>query len=144
MPQVGRVCIEDDVEIGANSAVDRATLEETRIGKGTKIDNLVQVGHNVDLGAHSMLCSQVGSAGSSTIGKFLVAAGQSGIADHLTVGDRVTLGAKSAILRNTEGDQVVGGVPAIPYPKWRRQSVLLGKLGELNRRIKELERKLHE
>ena len=144
MPQVGRVCIEDDVEIGANSAVDRATLEETRIGKGTKIDNLVQVGHNVDLGAHGMLCSQVGIAGSSKIGKSLVAAGQSGIADHLTIGDGVTLGAKSAILRDTKGYQVVGGIPAIPYAKWRRQSVLFGKLDELNRRIKELERKLRE
>ena len=144
MPQVGRVRIEDDVEIGANSAVDRATLEETRIGKGTKIDNLVQVGHNVQLGAHGMLCAQAGLAGSSKIGDSVVMAGQSGIADHLTVGDGVTVGAKSAILRDTEGGQMVGGVPAISYPKWRRQFVLLGRLDELNRRIKQLERKLRE
>ena len=139
VPQVGHVVVEDEVEIGANSAVDRATLEVTRIGRGTKIDNLVQVGHNVELGEDGMLCALSGVAGSTRVGSSVVMAGQSGIADHLKVGDGVTIGAQSAVLRDVEAGRVVGGTPAIDYSKWRRQFVMLGRLEEMNRRIRELE-----
>jgi UDP-3-O-[3-hydroxymyristoyl] glucosamine N-acyltransferase len=139
VPQVGRVVVENDVEIGANSAIDRATLDETRIGAGTKIDNLVQIGHNVRLGENGMLCAQVGLAGSTRIGAGVVMAGQSGIADHLEVGDGVRVGAKASVLRGVEDGRTVGGTPAIEYSQWRRQTVLLGRLGELFRRVRRLE-----
>ena len=144
VPQIGRLLVESDVEIGANSAVDRATLDRTRIGRGTKIDNLVQVGHNVDLGEDGMLCALAGVAGSTTVGDSVVMAGQSGIADHIEIGDRVTLGAQSAVLRDLGSDRVVGGTPAVEYSKWRRQSVMVGKLEEMNRRLRAVEKKLRD
>ncbi len=142
IPQVGRLVVESDVEIGANSAVDRATLERTRIGRGTKIDNLVQIGHNVDLGEDGMVCSGVGIAGSTTIGHSVVMAGHSGFSDHLQIGDRVTVGAQSAVLQDLGSDQMVGGTPAIDYSKWRRQWVMVGRLEEMNRRLRAVEKKL--
>jgi UDP-3-O-[3-hydroxymyristoyl] glucosamine N-acyltransferase len=141
VPQVGRVVIERDVEIGANAAIDRATLGETRIGAGSKVDNLVQVGHNVRTGEACLLCGQSGIAGSSTLGAGVVLGGQSGIADHLTLGDGVQVAAKSAVLESVAGGQL-GGTPAIQLPGWRRQVVLLQRLGEMLRRLRTVEKAL--
>jgi UDP-3-O-[3-hydroxymyristoyl] glucosamine N-acyltransferase len=141
VPQVGRVVIEREVEIGANSAIDRATLGETRLGAGTKVDNLVQVGHNVRTGKACILCGQSGIAGSSTLGAGVVLGGQSGIGDHLTIGDGVQVAAKSAALESVAEGQV-GGIPAIKLSGWRRQAVLLQRLGEMLRRLRKVEKTL--
>jgi len=132
VPQVGRVVVGDDVEIGANSTIDRATLDETRIGAGSKIDNLVQIGHNVELGERAMVCAQAGLAGSSRIGAGVILAGQSGIGDHLSVGKGVRVGAKASVLRDVGDGAKLGGTPAVEYSRWRRQFVLLGRLEELH------------
>ncbi len=142
VPQVGRVVVEADVEIGANTTIDRATLGETRIGEGTKIDNLVQVGHNVRVGRHCILCGQAGIAGSTTLGDGVVLAGQAGVAGHIQLGDRVQVAAKSAALASVEPGKVVAGIPAVELRKWRRQVALLGKLEEMSRRLRSLEKRL--
>jgi len=138
VPQVGRVVIEDDVEIGANAAIDRATLEETRIGAGTKIDNLVQVGHNTRIGAHCCLVGQAGVSGSVTLGDFVVVAGQAGIADHATIGRGVVVGAQCGV----PGDLDQGvwlGTPAIPATTARRVFPAVARLPETTKRVRELE-----
>jgi len=136
---VGHVEIGSDVEIGANSAIDRAVLETTVVGDGTKIDNLVQVGHNVRIGKSCLLVSQSGIAGSSRLGDGVVLAGQSGIAGHLEVGDGVMVAAKSAVFKSIEAGRKVGGVPATDLAAWRRQQVLIARLGEMSRRLRALE-----
>lgn len=143
VPQVGRTVIESDVEIGALSAIDRAMLEETRIGTGSKIDNLVQVGHNVRIGRGCILCGQVGIAGTAKLGDYVVMGGQSGAADHVEIASGVQAAGKSAVLQSVpeEGLQV-GGIPAIDLKRWRRQLVRLERLDRLARRVRELERKL--
>ncbi|HNW25029.1 MAG TPA: UDP-3-O-(3-hydroxymyristoyl)glucosamine N-acyltransferase, partial [Candidatus Cloacimonas sp.] len=113
IPQVGNVVISDNVEIGANSCIDRATLGSTIIGRGTKIDNLVQVGHNCIIGEHSILCSQVGLAGSTVIGDYVYLAGQVGIADHLQIGNRAMVGAQSGVSGNIPEDGRYFGYPAM-------------------------------
>lgn len=142
VPQVGRVVVEKDVEIGANSAIDRATLGETRIGEGTKIDNLVQVGHNVQVGRHCILCGQAGIAGSTKLGDYVVLAGQAGVSGHIHVGDGAQVAAKSAALTSVEPGAQVAGIPAVELKRWRRQTVLLSRLEEMSRRVRALERKL--
>ncbi len=142
VPQVGRVVLEADVEIGANSAIDRATLGETRIGEGTKIDNLVQVGHNVRVGRHCILCGQAGIAGSTSLGDGVVLAGQAGVAGHIQLGDRVQVAAKSAALASVEPGKVVAGIPAVELRRWRRQVALLSRLEEMSRRLRALEKRL--
>ncbi len=142
VPQVGRVVVERDVEIGANTTIDRATLGETRIGEGTKIDNLVQVGHNVQVGRHCILCGQAGIAGSTRLGDFVVLAGQAGVSGHIHLGDGAQVAAKSAALTSVEPGTQVAGIPAIELKRWRRQTVLLGRLEEMSRRLRALERKL--
>ncbi len=142
VPQVGRVVIEEDVEVGANSAIDRATLEATRIGRGTKIDNLVQVGHNVELGEGCILCGQSGISGSTKVGKHVVFAGQTGAAGHLVIGDGVQVAAKSAVLRSVGPGVAVGGVPAIPLARWRRQVAAASRAAELGRRVSVLEKQV--
>lgn len=144
VPQVGRVVVEANVEIGANATVDRATLGVTRIGAGTKIDNLVQVGHNVQVGRHCILCGQAGIAGSARLGDGVVLAGQAGVAGHIQLGDRVQVAAKSAALASVEAGTVVAGIPAVEMRKWRRQAVLISRLEEMSRRLRSLERKLGE
>ncbi|MFP3938867.1 MAG: UDP-3-O-(3-hydroxymyristoyl)glucosamine N-acyltransferase [Thermoanaerobaculia bacterium] len=140
VPQVGRVVVEDDVEIGALSAVDRATMGSTRVGAGTKVDNLVQVGHNVEIGRGAVLCGQAGIAGSSRLGDGVVLAGQAGVGGHIRLGDRVQVGAASAAVRPVAEDTVVSAtVPAMEIGRWRRQATLLGRLDELFRRVKALE-----
>jgi UDP-3-O-[3-hydroxymyristoyl] glucosamine N-acyltransferase len=142
VPQVGRTVVEDDVEIGALSAVDRATLDETRVGAGTKIDNLVQVGHNVQLGRGCVLCGQAGIAGSARLGDYVVLGGQSGAAGHLEVGNGVQVAAKSAVLQSVEPGRKVAGVPAVDLARWRRQALSLDRLGDLRRRLRRLEQRL--
>jgi len=142
VPQVGRVVVEADVEIGANTTIDRATLGETRIGEGTKIDNLVQVGHNVRVGRHCILCGQAGIAGSTSLGDGVVLAGQAGVAGHIQLGDRVQVAAKSAALAPVESGKAVAGIPAVELRKWRRQVALLSRLEEMSRRLRSLERRL--
>jgi UDP-3-O-[3-hydroxymyristoyl] glucosamine N-acyltransferase len=144
VPQLGRVVVEANVEIGANSTVDRATLGATRIGAGTKIDNLVQIGHNVQVGRHSILCGQAGIAGSARLGDGVVLAGQSGVAGHIELGDRVQVAAKSAALASVGAGTVVAGIPAVEMRKWRRQTVLISRLEEMSRRLRALERRLGE
>jgi UDP-3-O-[3-hydroxymyristoyl] glucosamine N-acyltransferase len=142
VPQVGTAVIEDDVEVGANSAIDRATLDETRIGAGTKIDNLVQVGHNVRVGRASILCGQAGIAGSATLGDGVVLAGQSGVSNRVTVGDGARVGGKSAVFDDVAPGVQVAGVPAIDARRWRRQVAMLQRLPEIRRRLKALEDRL--
>jgi UDP-3-O-[3-hydroxymyristoyl] glucosamine N-acyltransferase len=141
VPQVGRVVLEKDVEVGANSAIDRATLGETRIGEGTKIDNLVQVGHNVQTGRHCILCGQAGIAGSTQLGNYVVLAGQAGVSGHIKLGDGAQVAAKSAALTSVEPGTQVAGIPAVELRKWRRQSVMIARLEEMSRRLRALEKR---
>ena len=142
VPQVGRVVLEDLVEVGANTTIDRAMLGETRIGAGTKIDNLVQVGHNVQVGRHCILCGQAGIAGSTKLGNGVVLAGQSGVSGHIELGDGVQVAAKSAALSSLAPKTVVAGIPAIEMRKWRRQAALLSRLEEMSRRLRAVEKRL--
>jgi UDP-3-O-[3-hydroxymyristoyl] glucosamine N-acyltransferase len=128
IPQVGTVRIEDDVEVGAGSTIDRAALGETVIGEGTKIDNLVQIGHNVRVGKHCLLVSQVGIAGSTELGDYVVVAGQSGFGGHLKIGHRVQVAAKSAVLGDVPDDTKVMGIPAIPFREFARRELAMKKL----------------
>jgi len=139
--QVGNVIIHDDVEIGANSAVDRAALGSTVIGEGTKIDNLVHVAHNVVIGRHCIVMGQSGFAGSTRLGDYCVIASQSGIAGHLKLGNQAIVGAKSGVMRDIPDGGVVLGYPAMPDKQAKRQMIALQQLPELIRRVRELERK---
>jgi UDP-3-O-[3-hydroxymyristoyl] glucosamine N-acyltransferase len=144
IPQVGIVVIEDDVEIGALVAIDRASMGETRVGRGTKIDNLVQVGHSVRIGADTVIAGQVGIAGSTRIGSKVILAGQVGVAGHLTVGDGAVATAQTGIPSSIEPGAVVSGYPAIDNRAWLKASAVFAKLPELQRRVRELERLLEE
>jgi UDP-3-O-[3-hydroxymyristoyl] glucosamine N-acyltransferase len=142
--QMGCVVIEDDVEIGANTAIDRGALGATTIGAGSKLDNLVHVAHNVTLGRHCLITGQVGFAGSTRLGDYVVVAAQSGIAGHLKIGSRVTIGAKSGVMRDIPDDGKVLGIPAAPDRDAKRQMIAVQHLPELTRRVRELERELAE
>ena len=139
---VGRTVVEADVEIGANCTIDRALFNETRIGAGTKIDNLVQVGHNAQIGRSCLLVSQVGISGSTRLGDGVVMAGQSGAAGHLEIGDGSQVAAKSAVFKSVPAGETVAGIPAIPAGRWKRSQSLFGKLGDLRRRLLRLERRI--
>jgi UDP-3-O-[3-hydroxymyristoyl] glucosamine N-acyltransferase len=128
IPQIGIVRIEDDVEIGAGTTIDRAALGETVIGEGTKIDNLVQIGHNVKIGKHCLLVSQVGIAGSTELGDHVFVAGQSGFSGHLKIGHRVQVAAKSAVLADVPDDTKVMGSPAMPFNEFARRQAAVKKL----------------
>lgn len=138
----GKVVLEDDVEIGANSTVDRGLLGETSIGAGTKIDNLVQVAHNVRLGRGCLLISQSGIAGSSRLGDGVVLAGQAGVAGHLDLGGGVQVAAKSAVFKSVEPGRKIAGIPAVDIGSWRRQQALMARLSELKKRLEALEREV--
>ena len=140
VPQVGAVHIEADVEIGANSAIDRATVAHTRIGRGTKIDNLVQIGHNVEIGRSCILCGQVGIAGSARVGDGVVMAGQAGAVGHIHVGSGVKVAAQSAVFKSVEPGESVAGTPARSIGTWRRQVALTGRLQSFRERLARLER----
>jgi UDP-3-O-[3-hydroxymyristoyl] glucosamine N-acyltransferase len=142
VPQVGRVVVEDEVEIGANTTIDRATLGETRIGRGSKIDDLVMVAHGVRLGESSLLAAQAGIAGSTRTGGRLTLAGQSGVAGHLELGERVTVAAKSAVLQDLPDGAVVAGAPAFELGRWKRTQALVQRLSEWRAEIRELRRRV--
>jgi len=142
IPQVGGVLIEDDVEIGANTTIDRATFGDTIVGRGTKIDNLVQIGHNVVVGEHSLLVAQVGISGSSRLGRGVVLAGQVGVADHVTIGDGVIAGARSGIGASLAAGEKVLGAPARPIGQAKRIMIAEGRLPEMLHRVRALEQKL--
>lgn len=143
IPQVGRVVIEDEVEIGACAAIDRASVGETRVKRGAKIDNLVQIGHSCTIEEDALICSQTGLAGSSVIGKRVILAGQVGIAGHLRVGDDAVLTAKSATSHDVEAGKVVSGVPAFDNREWLRSIAAFRRLGEMARAIRELQKKIN-
>ena len=128
IPQIRRVIIQDDVEIGANTTIDRGAIRDTVIGEGTKIDNLVQIGHNCSIGCHCLIVSQVGISGSVTIGDFAVITGQVGIADHLTIGAGIVLGGRAGVMSNVPDGARWAGTPAEPAINWKRGVVLLRRL----------------
>lgn len=140
--QLGWVELENDVEIGAGTTVDRATYGCTKIGAGTKIDNQVQIGHNCRIGQHNLLCGHVGIAGSCTTGDYVVMAGQVGLRDHIHIGDRSVLGAKSGIMGDVPSDAVYIGIPATPDKEQMVKQVALSKLPELRKEIKSLVRRV--
>ena len=140
--QSGIVVLEDDVEVGANATIDRATIGETRIHRGAKIDNLVQVGHASDVGENTLLCAQVGLAGSSTIGRDVVLAGQVGVAGHLSIGDGAIATAQTGIPNDVEPKAVVSGYPAVDNRLWLKSSAVFKRLPELLKRIEAVEKKL--
>ena len=144
IPQMGIVRIEDDVEVGAGTCVDRAALGETVIGEGTKIDNMVQIGHNAKIGRHCLIVAQVAIAGSAQLGDYVVLAGHAGISGHLKIGTGVQVAAKSAVLEDLPDGAKVMGSPAIPFRDFARREVLLKRLPELVKRVAQLEKKLNE
>ena len=142
IPQVGRVIIEDDVEIGSGTAVDRATFGTTRVGRGTKIDNLCQVGHNVQIGEHCALAGMVGVAGSAVLKDRVQVGASAGIRGHITIGDDATVAARGGVVKSVEPGAVVSGFPAIDHLEERRVLVAQRRVPELIRRLKVLEREL--
>jgi UDP-3-O-[3-hydroxymyristoyl] glucosamine N-acyltransferase len=144
VPQIGGVKIEDDVEIGANATIDRAALGVTRIGKGTKIDNLVQIGHNVDIGENCIIVAQVGIGGSTRVGDNAVLAGQAGLAGHLKIGKQVVIGAQSGVTKDFPDGTTIFGYPAREIHKTKRIEAHLSRLDLYVQRLKEVERKLKE
>ncbi len=142
IPQTGRVVIEDDVEVGAGTTIDCASVGETRIARGAKIDNLVQVGHSCAVGEDSLLCAQVGLAGSSRVGRRVILAGQVGVAGHLEIGDDAVLTAKSATSHNVPAGKVLSGIPAFDNREWLRATAAFRRLGETQRTLRALEARL--
>src|SRR5262249_1061793 len=142
IPQVGRVIVEDDVEIGAGTTIDRAALGETVIRSFTKLDNLVQVGHGTVIGRNSLICAQVGLAGTTTIGDNVILAGQVGTAGHLTVGDGVTAIAQTGIPHSVEPGKTISGSPFVDHKTWLKASAIYARLPELVRTVRELETRL--
>ncbi|MFA5138525.1 MAG: UDP-3-O-(3-hydroxymyristoyl)glucosamine N-acyltransferase [Elusimicrobiota bacterium] len=141
IPQVGRVVLEDDVELGANVTIDRATAGDTRIGAGTKIDNLVQIGHNVRIGPNGILVSQVGIAGSTEVGRQVTLAGQVGVAGHLKIGDRAVVTAQSGVMSDIDPGAVVFGSPTRPHREAMKLQALLNRLPEMYETLKRLTKK---
>ncbi|MFI5177227.1 MAG: UDP-3-O-(3-hydroxymyristoyl)glucosamine N-acyltransferase [Vicinamibacterales bacterium] len=142
IPQVGRVVVEDDVEIGAHTAIDRPAVGETRIASGTKIDNLVQVAHGVKIGRNALLAAQVGIAGSTTLGDDVMMAGQSGATGHVHLGRGAVVGAKSAVTKDVEAGHHVAGIPAGDAAEWREAAVLVRRLPEFRKILTDLEARL--
>jgi UDP-3-O-[3-hydroxymyristoyl] glucosamine N-acyltransferase len=144
IPQTGVVRIEDDVEIGACSCVDRAAMGETVVGRGSKIDNLVQIAHNVRVGALSILCSQVGISGSSHLGTGVVLGGQVGIAGHLHLGDGVKVAAQAGVGQDVEAGKILGGSPAFDAGDWKRSSVAVQQLPALLKEVRALRKRIEQ
>ncbi len=144
IPQKGKVVIEDDVEIGANTAIDRAALGETIIRRGAKIDNLVQVAHNVEIGENTILAGQVGIAGSSRVGKNVVMGGQVGVADHVHIGDNVIVAAKSGVTKDVPAGSFVAGIPHLDIHEWRKVWALLPQLYDFVKEMKKLKRRVDD
>ncbi|HEX2860170.1 MAG TPA: UDP-3-O-(3-hydroxymyristoyl)glucosamine N-acyltransferase, partial [Lacunisphaera sp.] len=141
VPQIGIVVIGDDVEVGANSTLDRARFSRTAVGEGTKIDNLVQIAHNVVIGKHCILCSQVGIAGSTTLEDYVILGGQAGVGGHITLGKGSKAGGQAGVSSDLPADSYVNGTPAIPYMLERRLAILHQRLPDLFKRVERLEQK---
>ena len=144
VPQTGYVVIEDDVEIGACTCIDRGTLGETRIGRGCKIDNLVQIGHNVHVGDNTLLVSQVGISGSTVIGRHCTFGGQSATVGHIKIGDHVTVAARGGVTKNLDGHQVVAGLPVTSHRDWLKTTTTLSHLPEMRRQLNTLKKEIAE
>lgn len=144
IPQTGSVIIGDDVEIGANSTIDRATLGDTIVRRGVKIDNLVQVGHNVLIGEDSVLMAQVGIAGSSRIGRNSMLCGQAGVADHVTIGENVIVAAKTGVTKSIPPGSIVSGIPHLDIREWRKAWAAIPQLYELIKDIRRLKQRIEE
>jgi UDP-3-O-[3-hydroxymyristoyl] glucosamine N-acyltransferase len=142
IPQIGRVVLGDNVEVGSNTCIDRATIGETYVGAGARIDNLVQIGHNVRVEENAVICAQVGIAGSSKIGKRVMAGGQAGISGHIEIGDDAEVGAQAGVIGNVEPGERVSGYPARPHSEQLRTIAASRRLPELLRKIERLERRL--
>ena len=140
IPQLGNVIIEDDVEIGANTCIDRAKTDSTIIRRGVKLDNLIQIGHKVQIGENTVSSAQTGIAGTSKVGKNCFIAGQVGIADHVTVGDRVMIGSKSGLDKNVPDGAIRVGYPALPGMQYHRAAAVFKRLPELDRTVRQLEK----
>jgi UDP-3-O-[3-hydroxymyristoyl] glucosamine N-acyltransferase len=144
IPQVGHVVIEDDVEIGACTCIDRGTLGATRVARGTKIDNLVQIAHNVLIGEDTIIVSQVGISGSTTIGRHCTFGGQSAIVGHIKIGDNVTLAARGGISNNVDSHQVLAGAPAMPHRDWLKATMTMKHLPEMRKELNQLKKEIAE
>lgn len=144
IPQIGIVIVEDDVEIGANSAIDRAALSVTRIGRGTKIDNLVQIAHNCVLGENCMLAGKVGVAGSVTMGTHVTVGGNTGVGGHIRLGDNVMIGGMSGVTGSVPDGETVSGIPTMPHKDWLRAMGVVPKLPELRKTVTGLEKRIAE
>lgn len=144
IPQLGNVVIEDDVEIGANTCIDRAKTDSTIIRRGVKLDNLIQIGHNVQIGENTVSSAQTGIAGTSKVGRNCFLAGQVGIADHVTIGDRVQVGSKSGIDKNVPDGEIRFGYPALPGMQYHRSAAVFKTLPDLARQVRELAKQLTE
>lgn len=142
IPQLGMVTIEDDVELGANVTVDRATFGHTIIKRGTKVDNLVQIAHNVSIGEDSILVAQVGIAGSTTVGNQVMIGGQAGLAGHIQIGDRVMVAARAGVNRSLASDQVVSGAPVMPHEAWVKAQAVIPRLPELRQQVRALQERV--
>ncbi len=142
IPQIGHVEIEDDVEIGSNCSIDRATLGRTRVGRGTKMSNLIAIGHGTHVGEDCMIVAQVGLAGSVTVGNHVTLAGQAGIVGHISIGDHATVGAKAGVTNNVEANETVLGQPAVPITEAKRRVLSLGHLPELRQKVRQMQKEL--
>ena len=142
--QVGKVVIEDDVEIGANTTIDKATFDETLIKKGTKIDNLVQIAHNVEIGENGVIVAQVGIAGSTKIGKNVILAGQVGVVGHIGIADDVIVGAKSGVPRDIKKKGVYSGIPVVEHKAWLKNTAMVNRLQQFYERVKLIEQRLEK
>jgi UDP-3-O-[3-hydroxymyristoyl] glucosamine N-acyltransferase len=144
VPQVGNVVIGDDVEIGANTTVDRATTHSTRIGDGTKIDNLVQIGHNVVIGRHCIIVAQVGISGSTELEDHVTLGGQAGLVGHIRVGEGAMVGAQSGVTKSVDMRAIMSGTPAVPHGLWKRIQALLQRLPQLVVRVRDVEERIEK
>lgn len=142
IPQIGIVVVEDDVEVGACSCIDRAALGVTRLGEGVKIDNMVQIAHNVTIGAHTVIAAQTGISGSSKIGRHCTFGGQSSSAGHIKTGDNLIVAGRGALAGNTDGDQIVSGAPAIPHRDWLKASMIFAKLPSLRKEVLRMQKEI--
>lgn len=144
IPQIGIVVLENDVEIGANSCIDRAAIEVTRISRGTKLDNLVQIAHNCQIGEDCMIVSQVGISGSAKIGNHVTLAGQVGVAGHLTIGDNVLVGAQSGVPSSLPANAAYSGSPTMPHKEWLKSAMVVPRLPEMKKAVSALDKRVAE
>lgn len=144
IPQIGIVTIEDDVEIGANTCIDRSTMGSTYVRKGVKLDNLVQIAHNTDIGANTVMSAQVGIAGSTKVGEWCMFGGQVGLAGHITIGDRVNLGAQSGVPSSLKSDQTLIGTPPMPQMKYFKSQAIFQRLPDMYKQLSDLQKQVKE